>query len=213
MVSTHVLFETTKYELHTLSADGWTRNRYFQLKSLCMKYNRTLLQWVIRIQNQNIDFWFTHLQMDYEAHIWWFWRVHEYSSNTEYEGQTPNRNGFIWILLFSIIIGLSYKGDCLLSSSLFSLKIGSDIIKIEKYLDLGFSMRCSRPHDPADLQLSSPNSPCNYPNDVDTSLLFFCIFLSPANMLCWTSSYQKACSWLSWSWAVLCIRYSTLTLN
>ena len=145
--------------------------------------------WYKESSAENIDFWFTHLQMDYEAHIWWFWRVHEYSSSTEYEGLTPTRNRFIDDLIFCPTMVFSYNEMMLGFHPWISLEIRPDITKMEKYLNLGFSMRCSRPHDPTDLQLSSPNSPCNYPNDVDTSLLFFCIFLSPANMLCWTSSY------------------------
>ena len=178
MTSTHVLFETTKYELHTPSADGCTRNRYFYSGRrspvvtvfYCISYKES--------SAENIDFWFTHLQMDYEAHIWWFWRVHEYSSSTEYEGLTPTRNRFIDDLIFCPTMVFSYNEMMLGFHRLISLEIRSDIIKMEKYSDLGFSMRCSRPQDPSDLQLSSPNSPCNYPNDVDTSLLFFCIFLS-----------------------------------
>ena len=137
----------------------------FQIVCLRMKYNRTPLQWLLNLQNHNIDFWFDHLQLEFEAHIWWFWRVHEYSSNTEYEGQTPNRNGFIWILLFSIIIGLSYNGDCLLSSSLFSLKIGSDIIKIEKYFVVEFLIMYPAPQDLYDLKIWAPNSVWKSPND------------------------------------------------
>ena len=35
MVSTHVLFETTKYELHTPPVDGWTKNQDFKMQ-VCM---------------------------------------------------------------------------------------------------------------------------------------------------------------------------------
>ena len=146
---------------------------------------------MISIQNQNIDFWFTHLQMEYEAHIWRFRRAHEYCSYTKYEGLTPNRNRFIDDLLFCSTMGFSYNGMMLGFHPWIALEIRADITKMEKYLDLGFSVRRSRPQDPSDLQLSSPNSPCNYPNDIDTSCLFFCIFVTPANMLCWTSSYIK----------------------
>ena len=88
-------------------------------------------------------------------------------------------------------MGFSYNEMMLGFHPRISLEIRPDITKMEKYLDLGFSMGCSTPQDPSDVQLSSPNSPCNYPNDIDTSCLFFCIFVTPANMLCWTSSYSN----------------------
>ena len=61
---------------------------------------------MISIQNQNIDFWFTHLQMEYEAHIWRFRRAHEYCSYTKYGGLTPNRNRFINDLVFWVYNGV-----------------------------------------------------------------------------------------------------------
>ena len=40
------------------------------------------------------------LQVEFEAHIWWFRRAHEYCSFTKYEGLAPTRNIFIDDLLF-----------------------------------------------------------------------------------------------------------------
>ena len=49
---------------------------------------------------------------------------------------------------FWIIIGLSYNSLSLLSPSPFSLKIGADIIKMEKYFVLEFSIMYPHPQDP-----------------------------------------------------------------
>ena len=122
MNSTHVLFETTKYELQTPPADGCTRNRYFQLidKSFYMNDNRLqALQWVVIISVQNINFWCTHLQVEFEAHIWWFRRAHEYSSSTKYEGLTPNRKRFIDDPIFWLTMGFSYNRPDLASDLRF----------------------------------------------------------------------------------------------
>ena len=73
-------------------------------------------------------------------------------------------------------MGFSYDEMMLGFHPRISLEIRPDITKMEKYLDLGFSMRCSTPQDPSDVRLSSPSSFCNYPNDIDTSCLFFLHF-------------------------------------
>ena len=116
--------------------------------------------------------------MEYEAHIWWFRRAHEYSSSTKYEGLTLNRKRFIDDPIFWPTMGFSYNRMASGFHPWISLEIRADITKMEKYLDLGFSVRRSPSQDPSDLKLSSPNSPCNYPNDIDTSCLFFWIFVT-----------------------------------
>ena len=100
------------------------------------------------------------------------------SSYTKYEGLTPNRNRFMEDPIFWPTMVFSCNEMMLGFHLMISLKIRADIIKMEKYFILGFSVRCSTPQDPSDLQLSSPNSPWKHTNDIDTSCLFFRIFLS-----------------------------------
>ena len=85
--------------------------------------------------------------MDYEAHIWWFRRVHEYSSSTKYEGLTPARNRFIDDPIFWITMGFSYNGMVLGFHRCISLEIQPNITKIEKYFVLGFSIMYPTPQD------------------------------------------------------------------
>ena len=83
---------------------------------------------MISIQNQHIDFWFTHLQMEYEDHIWWFRRVHEYCSYTKYEGLTPNRNRFIDDLVFWFRMGFSYTSLSKLRNPDFDRVVGQEVL-------------------------------------------------------------------------------------
>ena len=132
---------------------------------LRMKYNRTPLQWLLNLQNHNIDFWFDHLQLEFEAPIWWFRRVHQYSSITKYEGLTPTRNGFIDESIFRFTMGFSYNGMLLCFHSRISLEIQPNITNIEKYFVLRFSIMHPTPQDLYDHKIRAPNSVWKFPND------------------------------------------------